>query len=442
MPITEAPSENFESSPESSHSGDVPPPPANPEIPAPFLNVNPNPNVEQIFLRRSLSNISLDIAEIEEDDNYPGRAYLLPVVLPNVTEPTLDELLRRVTGRHDIQNVDSVKLRVISYMVSLCRLSLFMPRLVHLDLSGSVLNSLRDLGCGLIHLTHLNVSNCGLSSVDGTSCIPTIEVLIADGNMIQLVGPLSTLVMLKKLSLKNNRISDLGMLTFLGMCTNLIDVELQGNPVTNYILYRRTLQRNLPSLELLDGQPFTDDNEMVDGAVVTFGGDDTTDAESSLSDEIYSEGSNSLVSIASATLDERPSTSGGICNVAIIKPDQRPMSSSGTSFQRSSSLQGNPVVGTVLGIARMRKRSQQSAWGSSTSSSSSSSSLDANRVFPNRLPQTILPPLLRNPSQESNRASFSGSDESYSSLQEIARRWREEISGNNVPIQKRENEEK
>ncbi|XP_055902711.1 uncharacterized protein LOC129938911 [Eupeodes corollae] len=441
MPITEAPSEKFESSPESSHSGEAPG--GIPELPAPYLNVNPNPNpnVEQIFLRRSLSNISLDIAEIEEDDHYPAQAYLLPVVLPNVTEPTLDELLRRVTGRNDIHNVDTVKLRVISYMVSLCRLSLFMPRLVHLDLSGSVLNSLRDLGCGLIHLTHLNVSNCGLSSVDGTSCIPTIEVLIADGNMIQLVGPLSTLLMMKKLSLKNNRISDLRMLTFLGMCSNLIDVDLQGNPVTNYILYRRTLQRNIPTLELLDGQPFTDDNVVTGGAAAVVG-DDTTDAESSLSDEVYSAGSDSLVSIASATLDERPSTSGGNCNVTIVHPQQRPMSSSAVSSQRSSPLQGNLVVGTVLGIARMRKRSQRSAWGSSTSSSSSSSSFDGNQIFPNRLPQTLLPPLPRNEHRQGNRDSFSSSEGSCSSLQNSARRWRAESNRNKVPTRDNESGEK
>jgi len=98
-----------------------------------------------------------------------------------------------VTQRTDLEHVESVRLRVISYSISLSRLSLFLPSLQQLDLSGSVLSSLRDLGYGLMQLTHLNISNCGLNSFDGTSGLPAIRVLIADGNMIQRVGPLSEL---------------------------------------------------------------------------------------------------------------------------------------------------------------------------------------------------------------------------------------------------------
>ncbi|TMW43841.1 hypothetical protein DOY81_011080, partial [Sarcophaga bullata] len=98
----------------------------------------------------------LDILGAEEENHFPAYVHLLPVVLPVQTpEPTLDELLRRVTSRTDLQNVESVRLRVISYTLSLSHLALFVPRLQHLDLSGSVLCSLRDLGYGLIHLQHL-----------------------------------------------------------------------------------------------------------------------------------------------------------------------------------------------------------------------------------------------------------------------------------------------
>lgn len=168
---------------------------------------------------------------------------------------------RRVTGRTDLENVDTVRLRVISYTLSLSHLAIFLPRLQQLDLSGSVLCTLRDLGYGLIHLTHLNVSNCGLNSFDGTGGFPNLRVLVADDNMIQRTGSLSDLPLLRHLSVRNNRISELGILTFLGMCPNLLEVDLRGNPVCHQALYRQTLQRNIGTLQVLDGIPV--DNPMV-----------------------------------------------------------------------------------------------------------------------------------------------------------------------------------
>jgi len=106
-----------------------------------------------------------------------------------------------------------------------------------------VLSSLRDLGYGLLQLTRLDISNCGLNSFDGTSGLPAIRVLIADGNMIQRVDPLAELVHLRVLKARNNRISELGLLSFLGMCPQLQEVELQGNPVCRLALYRSLLAR-------------------------------------------------------------------------------------------------------------------------------------------------------------------------------------------------------
>ncbi|XP_061386913.1 uncharacterized protein LOC133321859 [Musca vetustissima] len=306
-----------------------------------------------------------DIIENEEDNYMPAYVHMLPVVLPaQAPEPTLDELLRRVTGRTDLHNVESVRLRVISYTLSLSHLAMFLPRLQQLDLSGSVLCTLRDLGYGLSHLTHLNVSNCGLNSFDGTSGFPALRVLVADDNMIQRTGSLSDLPLLQHLSVRNNRISELGILTFLGLNGNLLQLDLRGNPVCHQPLYRQTLQRSIPSLEILDGVPFN--NERAGQQMSSLDTDDV----SSLSSASIS------LPLAAGT-ELRPATAPVAVSNASSPPGGTARPQSVTLSSRSSSLSsGSPVMGSVLSVARQRQRRKNqppiNAWVSSDSSNYSS----------------------------------------------------------------------
>lgn len=86
-------------------------------------------------------------------------------------------------------------------MFGLHRLNVFLPALVALNLDGSSLNSLRDLGDSL-NLRYLNVSRCGLRNFDGISGLNTIQHLVADENSIRQIAQLSNLHDLCKLSLR------------------------------------------------------------------------------------------------------------------------------------------------------------------------------------------------------------------------------------------------
>lgn len=86
-------------------------------------------------------------------------------------------------------------------MVGLQRLNDFMPNLKALNLDGSTLYSLRDLGCNL-EVIYLNVSRCSLTSFDGTNGLTTVQHLIADYNHISDVGSLCNLSQLHKLSIR------------------------------------------------------------------------------------------------------------------------------------------------------------------------------------------------------------------------------------------------
>lgn len=76
-----------------------------------------------------------------------------------------------------------------------------MPHLKVLNLEGSMLFSLRDLGCDLSSLVYLNISRCGLKSLDGTSGLSNLTELVADSNLIEDAGPCSNLPLITKLSL-------------------------------------------------------------------------------------------------------------------------------------------------------------------------------------------------------------------------------------------------
>ncbi|XP_017060061.1 LOW QUALITY PROTEIN: leucine-rich repeat-containing protein 9 [Drosophila ficusphila] len=371
MPLLEAPAEYLDSSPDHSLQAELPvllAPPgpaalAQVRMPPPEVRLNQqNPAQQQqlprVQLNRRLlvrrNSFDRDVPVTEETQHLPAFVHLLPVVLPQqAPEPTLDELLRRVTQRTDLEAVESVRLRVISYTISLSRLSLFLPRLQSLDLSGSVLSSLRDLGYGLLQLTRLDISNCGLNSFDGTSGLPAIRVLVADGNMIQRVDPLAELAHLRVLRARNNRISELGLLSFLGMCPQLQEVELQGNPVCRLPLYRSLLARSVPTLRLLDGRVLNSPTEL---------------------EEPPSQSSSDLES-GSEAMPQRPATAPA----PVPDPDPDPVSiqisrNPGIRRQMSASSASTPVAGSVLGLVRQRRRRSGHAWVSSSSSSSGSAS--------------------------------------------------------------------
>lgn len=86
-------------------------------------------------------------------------------------------------------------------MAGLHRLHSYLPALVSLNLDGSSLSSLRDLGSSFT-IKYLNVSRCGLRMLDGINGFTSVEYLVADSNRIIDVRPLSILSNLNRLSLR------------------------------------------------------------------------------------------------------------------------------------------------------------------------------------------------------------------------------------------------
>lgn len=196
--------------------------------------------------------------EIEREvRRHAGPVTYQPIVIP--AEPSLEELLKQVSGTSALQTVTDIQLRVISYMLSLQRIPMFCPNLRALNLDGSVVLSLRDLGTDLRNLVYLNVSRCGLKNLDGTNGFSGLQELIADGNEITDAGPCTNLPKIQRISLKGNEIDSVGAVSFLALCDTLTSLELGDNAVARVSNYRASVKENIPQLVMLDGVPFSPD---------------------------------------------------------------------------------------------------------------------------------------------------------------------------------------
>ncbi|GFR39724.1 hypothetical protein Agub_g205 [Astrephomene gubernaculifera] len=132
-----------------------------------------------------------------------------------------------------------------------------LPNLQELNLNGSMLDSLRDLGTGFRLLQVLWVSRCGLKDLDGLNGLPSLRELYAAYNDIADLQPVDACQHLEVLDVECNCIADADNVLYLVSCTNLQTLSLAGNPAAEQPDYRRTVCAALPSLQCLDDEPVT-----------------------------------------------------------------------------------------------------------------------------------------------------------------------------------------
>ena len=118
-----------------------------------------------------------------------------------------------------------------------------LPNLIDLDLQGSEIESIMDIGTSFNKLEKLNVSGCGLTDLSGIICFQNLKELNASNNKITDLIDIEMCEELKYLDLSNNLITDDNNLLFLNSCPNLKKVILTGNKMKN--LNRDLLDKNI-----------------------------------------------------------------------------------------------------------------------------------------------------------------------------------------------------
>jgi Leucine-rich repeat (LRR) protein len=109
-----------------------------------------------------------------------------------------------------------------------------LPNLIELNLQGSTIESIMDIGTSFNKLEKLNVSGCGLTDLSGIICFRNLKELNASNNKITDLLDIEMCEELKFIDLSNNLISDENNLLFLNSCPNLRKVILTGNKLKTF----------------------------------------------------------------------------------------------------------------------------------------------------------------------------------------------------------------
>jgi hypothetical protein len=170
-----------------------------------------------------------------------------------------DALLKELAGGIEdltqataLQAVINTSTSVVSHLASK------LPSLVELNLNGSVIQSVRDLGTGFQCLRVLWISRCGLSGLQGIGAMPALHELYASFNDIADLQPLDACTSLEVLDLEGNCVADLDSAIYLSACSSLQCLTLAGNPVAQGHDYRYQIVSAVPGLEVLDDVPVSD----------------------------------------------------------------------------------------------------------------------------------------------------------------------------------------
>ncbi|KAG2493071.1 hypothetical protein HYH03_008734 [Edaphochlamys debaryana] len=166
--------------------------------------------------------------------------------------------LQHLAGVERLEDATSLQLVVNTATGgSISHLGSVLPNLHELNLNGSSLDSLRDLGTGFRLLQVLWVSRCGLRGLDGLNGLPALRELYAAYNDIADLSPVDACAFLEVLDLECNCVADPEAVLYLAACPNLQTLTLTGNPAAEVEGYRRAVCGELPALLSLDDEAVT-----------------------------------------------------------------------------------------------------------------------------------------------------------------------------------------
>ena len=132
------------------------------------------------------------------------------------------------------QGLTSISLKIDKNFNMMNDIGYRLPNLIELNLQGSNIESIMDIGTSFNKLEKLNVSGCGLTDLSGIICFQNLKELNASNNKITDLIDIEMCEELKILDLSNNLISNENNLLFLNSCPNLKKVILTGNKLKSF----------------------------------------------------------------------------------------------------------------------------------------------------------------------------------------------------------------
>ena len=163
-----------------------------------------------------------------EEDILEGKINIIDKIIQKYMPTSNDN---KVIQIH--QGLTSLSLKIDKDFNMLNDIGYRLTNLLSLDLSGSEIESIMDIGTSFKKLEKLNVSNCGLSDLNGIICFNNLKELNASNNKITDLIYIEMCEELRVIDLSNNLIEDENNLLFLNSCPKLQKVILTGNKIKN-----------------------------------------------------------------------------------------------------------------------------------------------------------------------------------------------------------------
>ena len=187
-----------------------------------FLNkdIKDIKNEKNKYTETEYKKIVEEILKNEQGENYlEGKTKILDKVI--LQHSNINKI-------SEIKELKSLKLTIDKNFGMLNDIGYYLPNLIELNLEGSEISSILDIGISYENLIKLNVSS-------GIVCFKKLEELNASNNMIRDLIDLEMCEQLKNLNLSNNNIEEEDNLYFLNSCQKLEIINLSGNPIANTI---------------------------------------------------------------------------------------------------------------------------------------------------------------------------------------------------------------
>lgn len=157
-------------------------------------------------------------------------------------------VIRRVTGleEREFATLRYLELKVNVFEIPIHKIGEVCPCVQEFNLTGSVLESLRDLGTTWYTLRVLRVCGTGISNFEGITSFTCIKELYANNNLVAELSALLFHDTLEVIDLANNRLSEYAELSYLTTINTLLALNLSANPVTQLTDYAIFIQKELP----------------------------------------------------------------------------------------------------------------------------------------------------------------------------------------------------
>ncbi|XP_076810094.1 leucine-rich repeat-containing protein 56-like [Clavelina lepadiformis] len=160
--------------------------------------------------------------------------------------------LQELSGEDDLTNVQTLEMTIDTSETTLGNFGQYLPNLLELRLSDSIIPTVRDVGTSFGCLKILWMSRCGLNDIDGITSMQCLQELYIAYNNIEDVSPVSFLDSLEVLDVEGNKIADVEQIDYLSIMTSLTTLTLSGNPVCHN--FRKQIERSCSYREFILGK--------------------------------------------------------------------------------------------------------------------------------------------------------------------------------------------